>query len=78
VPIESTAIPFSETIKNSRLLTVKDGLHGIAWTHADLVNRELLAFLKRDAWSPPEPEVRSSHFLVSGTSRRLAALAAMR
>ena len=46
LPIESTAIPYSKTVKNARLVTVQDGPHGIPWTHADLVNRELLNFLR--------------------------------
>ena len=46
LPIESTAIPYSETVKNGRLVTARGGSHGIPWTHAELINRELLEFLK--------------------------------
>lgn len=46
LPIESTAIPYSETVKNGRLVTVRGGPHGIPWTHAELINREMLEFLK--------------------------------
>jgi len=29
----------------SHLVTVPGGPHGIPWTHADLVNRELMSFI---------------------------------
>jgi non-heme chloroperoxidase len=46
VPIEVSGKPTQEAIKGSRLVTVKGGPHGLNWTHADEVNRELLGFLK--------------------------------
>ena len=45
LPIEATAIPFSKGYRDSRLVTVPDGPHGIPWTHADIVNREILGFI---------------------------------
>ncbi len=46
LPLEVTGRPLSETIKGSKLVVIKDGSHGIPWTHAEEINRELLAFLK--------------------------------
>jgi non-heme chloroperoxidase len=45
LPIESTAVPYSKMVGDSRLVTVPGGPHGIPWTHADLVNRELMSFI---------------------------------
>ncbi|HEY5504198.1 MAG TPA: alpha/beta hydrolase [Sedimentisphaerales bacterium] len=45
LPIDATAIPLSKCIKGARLAVVKGGPHGIIWTHAEQVNRELLDFL---------------------------------
>jgi non-heme chloroperoxidase len=46
VPIEVSGKPTQQAIKGSRLVTVKGGPHGLNWTHADEVNRELIGFLK--------------------------------
>jgi non-heme chloroperoxidase len=46
LPIEATAVPYSGTVRDARFVRVQDGPHGIPWTHADLVNHELLDFLK--------------------------------
>jgi len=32
-------------VKGSKLVVVEGGPHGLTWTHAEKVNRELLAFL---------------------------------
>jgi len=45
LPIASTAIPLSKSIKGSRLVVVEGGPHGIIWTHAEKVNSALLEFL---------------------------------
>jgi len=34
-----------ESVKGSRLVVIKGGPHGLNWTHAEEVNRELLTFL---------------------------------
>ena len=34
-----------EYVKGSQLKVIKDGPHGIAWTHAEEVNKDLLDFL---------------------------------
>ena len=46
LPIEVTGKASQAAIKGSRLVTVKGGPHGLNWTHADEVNRELVGFLK--------------------------------
>lgn len=45
LPIEVTGKATQAAIKGSRLVTVKGGPHGLNWTHADEVNRELMGFL---------------------------------
>ncbi|MGH9869794.1 MAG: alpha/beta fold hydrolase [Candidatus Polarisedimenticolia bacterium] len=45
VPLAVSGKRTSEMVKGSRLAVVKGGPHGLNWTHADEVNRELLAFL---------------------------------
>jgi pimeloyl-ACP methyl ester carboxylesterase len=44
LPIASTAIPLSKMIKGARLVVIEGGPHGIAWTHAEQVNSELVNF----------------------------------
>jgi non-heme chloroperoxidase len=46
LPYESTAVPLSNTMQNSSLVTIEGGPHGIIWTHADQVNTALLDFIK--------------------------------
>jgi pimeloyl-ACP methyl ester carboxylesterase len=45
LPITITGQRTHEMVKNSRLAVIKDGPHGLTWTHAEEVNRELLGFL---------------------------------
>jgi non-heme chloroperoxidase len=45
VPFEASGKRTHELVKGSRLLTVKNGPHGLNLTHAEQVNRELLDFL---------------------------------
>ena len=45
LPINATAIPLSKALASARLFVVEGGPHGILWTHADEVNREILDFL---------------------------------
>jgi pimeloyl-ACP methyl ester carboxylesterase len=45
VPLEVTGNRTAETIKDSRLVVIEGGPHGLTWTHADKVNRELLDFI---------------------------------
>jgi pimeloyl-ACP methyl ester carboxylesterase len=45
LPIAITGQRTHEMVRNSRLAVIKNGPHGLTWTHAEEVNRELLAFL---------------------------------
>jgi non-heme chloroperoxidase len=45
VPLEVSGRPTHESIRGSRLVVVKGGPHGLNWTHAEEVNRELVGFL---------------------------------
>jgi non-heme chloroperoxidase len=45
LPIEATGLRTHELINGSKLTVVKDGPHGITWTHADEVNLALVEFL---------------------------------
>ena len=49
LPITATAMPLSKLIKGSRLVVVEGAPHGMNWTHADRVNRELVSFLGQPA-----------------------------
>lgn len=46
VPITASAEPLAKAIRGTRKVVIQGGPHGITWTHADQVNKELLAFLK--------------------------------
>ncbi|GAA5194822.1 bromoperoxidase [Rugosimonospora acidiphila] len=46
MPIGATGAALHEMLQGSRMVTVEDGPHGMIWTHADIVNTELLDFLK--------------------------------
>jgi non-heme chloroperoxidase len=46
VPITASAEPLAKGVKGARKVVIEGGPHGITWTHADQVNKELLAFLK--------------------------------
>jgi pimeloyl-ACP methyl ester carboxylesterase len=45
VPLDASAKRTHEAVRGSKLVVVKDAPHGLTWTHADEVNRELVAFL---------------------------------
>lgn len=45
LPIDVTGKRTHEIIKGSRLVVIEGGPHGLNWTHAEQVNRELLDFL---------------------------------
>ena len=47
LPIAATGNRTQEAFKGSRLVVVKGGPHGLNWTHAEQVNRELLDFLRQ-------------------------------
>ncbi|MGI0036954.1 MAG: alpha/beta fold hydrolase [Nitrososphaera sp.] len=45
VPIDASGTRTHELVKGSQLAVIEGGPHGLNWTHADQVNRELLDFL---------------------------------
>ena len=45
LPYRATAARLPDLIKDVKLVTVSDGPHNIAWTHPEVVNPALLAFL---------------------------------
>lgn len=45
LPLAATGAPLHERLRASRLVVVEGAPHGLIWTHAEQVNRELLAFL---------------------------------
>ena len=47
LPLAATGTPTQTAINGSRLVVVKGGPHGLNWTHAEEVNRELLAFVEQ-------------------------------
>ncbi|MFA6505117.1 MAG: alpha/beta hydrolase [Treponemataceae bacterium] len=46
LPMAATGLRTYQSVKDAQLVVVKDAPHGLTWTHADEVNKELLAFLK--------------------------------
>ncbi|KAF5045399.1 Non-heme chloroperoxidase [anaerobic digester metagenome] len=54
VPFAASGKRIPGLIRESRLVVVEDGPHGIIWTHAGRVNRELLDFLIQKA-EPMQP-----------------------
>lgn len=49
LPIAITGKRTHEAVKGSRLVAVPGGPHGLIWTHAEIVNRELLDFLAQSS-----------------------------
>jgi non-heme chloroperoxidase len=49
VPIAVSGARTREAVKGARLVAVEGGPHGLTWTHAEQVNRELLDFLGQRA-----------------------------
>lgn len=45
LPIAATAIRTQKAVTGARLAVVKGGPHGVTWTHAEEVNRDLVEFL---------------------------------
>jgi non-heme chloroperoxidase len=46
LPLGASGVRTAKLIKGARFVEVKGGPHAITWTHADIVNPELLKFLK--------------------------------
>lgn len=55
LPFEVTGAKLAETI-GARLVKIEGGSHGIPWTHADEINRELLSFLEEGVGQRPQPK----------------------
>jgi pimeloyl-ACP methyl ester carboxylesterase len=49
VPIGASGIRTHQAVKGARLVVVENGPHGVNWTHAERVNRDLLDFLGQSA-----------------------------
>ncbi|MER6398414.1 alpha/beta hydrolase [Kitasatospora sp. NPDC001603] len=45
LPLRSTAVPLSKAIAGARLVVLEGAPHGLIWTHATEVNKEVLAFI---------------------------------
>jgi non-heme chloroperoxidase len=45
LPLAVTGAPLQQRLRASRLVVIDGAPHGLTWTHAEQVNRELLAFL---------------------------------
>lgn len=45
VPLAASGVPAQKAIRGSQIFVVKGGPHGLNWTHADEVNRELVKFV---------------------------------
>jgi non-heme chloroperoxidase len=52
LPISATGKRTAELVKGSKLVVIEGGPHGLTWTHADKVNRELLAFVEQKGEVP--------------------------
>jgi len=48
LPPDATSRRQAKMIRNCKYVELKNGSHGVLWTHADQINSELLAFLKQD------------------------------
>jgi non-heme chloroperoxidase len=46
LPIEATGHRLAKEIKGAKFVELKDGPHGVLWTHADQINAELVSFLE--------------------------------
>jgi non-heme chloroperoxidase len=46
LPVEVTANRMTKTVKGAKVIVLEGGPHGLIWTHADEVNKELVRFLK--------------------------------
>ena len=48
VPLEVSGRRTHAVVKGSKLVVLKDAPHGLNWTHAEELNRALIAFLKAE------------------------------
>jgi pimeloyl-ACP methyl ester carboxylesterase len=66
LPIAATGIRIQKAVKGARLVAVKDGPHGITWTHAEKVNSELIRFLGEPAQESGKTIVKKTAAPVHG------------
>ncbi|MCX6590454.1 MAG: alpha/beta hydrolase [Acidobacteria bacterium] len=52
VPLAASGMRTAKLVKGAELVVVNDGPHCITWTHADIVNQELLRFLAEGSAKP--------------------------
>lgn len=45
LPFPITGKLMNEDLKGSKLVVIPGGPHGISWTHAELVNKEIIKFI---------------------------------
>jgi pimeloyl-ACP methyl ester carboxylesterase len=59
IPLKNSGERMPKLMKNARLAVIPDGPHGLNWTHAELLNQELLDFLGAEAQMPEQQRVAS-------------------
>ncbi len=55
LPFEATAAALAGKLKGARLVKLSGGPHGVLWTHADEINKELIPFLGEAGEFRPSP-----------------------
>lgn len=74
LPIAATGTRTHKAVKDARLEVVKDGPHGLIWTHAEKVNDALLKFLE----GKNAPAHKTAEILAEGRPAKEAQAAAPR
>jgi non-heme chloroperoxidase len=70
VPFANSGKRVAELVKGAKLVVVEGAPHGLAWTHSEAVNRELLSFLaKGQAAQKPAARVEDTQRQKTGTGR---------
>jgi pimeloyl-ACP methyl ester carboxylesterase len=59
IPLQAAGERMPKLIKSARLAVIPGGPHGLNWTHAELLNRELLDFLSEEAQQPEQQRAAS-------------------
>jgi len=74
LPLSATGKRTPQFVKGSKLVVVEGGPHGLTWTHAEKVNRELLNFLGQGilASQKAAQRYRTSSLACSGYPREQA------
>jgi len=69
LPLAATGTRTHKAVKGSRLEVVKDGPHGLLWTHAGKVNLELTQFLGQDSSETQKTGRASKKQMADGIKR---------